>query len=674
MKILNKFIWSKTEPKNKNDIWFDGSVFKRYSQGEWKAFTVPIEAADQITKLIEDFYSELDDSFASHEELTAAANNIISLFRKEIKTEGFGLIKLNFDTNQFLITNPGGEYSPIAVWFLNRFLSLQNCGVGVFYVQDGIPGYTTADLYVNDALYPNIRFSIGEYEYTGVFDGGFLTGFNKVKRTKELISNVTYEELLSLVNDKKLIPGMQYRIIDYQTTTAQENTYSANNQFDIIVVADSDATLNEVAKACIHEGDTYFTEADANLAAWKIWYCLYNDTQRFAWAFGEDDVCAKITSLNEGTDHNLILGMNVKLNTAVGTDFDYYVDILDYPYSLKDGEVWNEYAEKVGTYIIEKPKGVIYYMKDEWGNECPYDFKNIKFKRGILDTGEMVKDNEADMFRYFYTFSYKDEYGNVFDTSIVGNNGEFTNDEGVISGVYNNVINKKLYSDIGIQLQCLNEIIFYAYYDYDSGAFYGYSNNNFDVDCENIILSSGSNNNTFKARCSSNILKEFCSNNTFGINCYDNILESQCKNNTFGNKCSNNELGRASSYNIFKQDCQNNTLGNKCNGNTFDTGCYNNKFQNDCCYNTLGSMCRNNTFGEDYSGDKFYYNTLESDVRDNLFIAHVYSPLTKAQYYHICSGVTGLDVGVNRGRNYKTTVAINSTGEEKYFCEADLVL
>lgn len=27
----------------------------------------------------------------------------------------------------------------------------------------------------------------------------------------------------------------------------------------------------------------------------------------------------------------------------------------------------------------EKGKGVIYYMKDDWGNECPYDFKNIKF-------------------------------------------------------------------------------------------------------------------------------------------------------------------------------------------------------------------------------------------------------------------------------------------------------
>ena len=29
-------------------------------------------------------------------------------------------------------------------------------------------------------------------------------------------------------------------------------------------------------------------------------------------------------------------------------------------------------------------KGVIYYMKDEWNNECPYDFKNIQFARWEL--------------------------------------------------------------------------------------------------------------------------------------------------------------------------------------------------------------------------------------------------------------------------------------------------
>src|SRR5574344_577270 len=29
-------------------------------------------------------------------------------------------------------------------------------------------------------------------------------------------------------------------------------------------------------------------------------------------------------------------------------------------------------------------KGVIYYMKDEWGNECPYDFKNIQYLKNSV--------------------------------------------------------------------------------------------------------------------------------------------------------------------------------------------------------------------------------------------------------------------------------------------------
>ena len=29
-------------------------------------------------------------------------------------------------------------------------------------------------------------------------------------------------------------------------------------------------------------------------------------------------------------------------------------------------------------------RGVIFYMKDEWNNECPYDFKNIQFKRWAI--------------------------------------------------------------------------------------------------------------------------------------------------------------------------------------------------------------------------------------------------------------------------------------------------
>lgn len=100
---------------------------------------------------------------------------------------------------------------------------------------------------------------------------------------KPMIS-VTYAELVALRDNGELVAGMQYRITDYVTTTAQENTRSAGHQFDVIVTADNENTLNEVARACLHEGDTYFSESGANLAAWQIWYSLDNDAERFAWA------------------------------------------------------------------------------------------------------------------------------------------------------------------------------------------------------------------------------------------------------------------------------------------------------------------------------------------------------------------------------------------------------
>ena len=75
---------------------------------------------------------------------------------------------------------------------------------------------------------------------------------------------------------------MQYRITDYQCTTVTSNTKSAGHQFDIIVTADDESTLNEVARAAKHDSDTYFANND--LSVWQIWYCLDNDTTRFEWA------------------------------------------------------------------------------------------------------------------------------------------------------------------------------------------------------------------------------------------------------------------------------------------------------------------------------------------------------------------------------------------------------
>ena len=83
---------------------------------------------------------------------------------------------------------------------------------------------------------------------------------------------ITWESLKILRDNSLLKPGQQYRITDYVTTTAQEDTRSAGHQFDIIVTADSADKLNENARACLHEGDTYF--ANSKLEAWKLKYCL----------------------------------------------------------------------------------------------------------------------------------------------------------------------------------------------------------------------------------------------------------------------------------------------------------------------------------------------------------------------------------------------------------------
>ena len=148
------------------------------------------------------------------------------------------------------------------------------------------------------------------------------------------MTDTTWSALKALRDGGQLTPGMQYRITDYNTIVtgyydlamlgAQGYLHygeSAGHQFDVIVTADSEDTLNENARAALHEGDTYFANSD--LAAWQLKYCLDNDATRFSFA------------------------------NASG-------------------------------------KGVIYWMKDEFDNECGYDFKNWKFLRYALKLADTI--------------------------------------------------------------------------------------------------------------------------------------------------------------------------------------------------------------------------------------------------------------------------------------------
>lgn len=101
-------------------------------------------------------------------------------------------------------------------------------------------------------------------------------------KVQDNTTNVTYEQLLTLIGSSALIPNREYRITDYSTSVAEDALLVAvGHRYDIIVHADTPNTLSERARATHSSDDAYFN--DAHLSAWDIRYSVQNDTARFPW-------------------------------------------------------------------------------------------------------------------------------------------------------------------------------------------------------------------------------------------------------------------------------------------------------------------------------------------------------------------------------------------------------
>lgn len=379
---------------------------------------------------------------------------------------------------------------------------------------------------------------------SGITDNWINDTTEKLENATTSIIEITWSDLKAKKDAGELTPNQFYRIIDYQCTTVESATRSAGNQFDIIVLALTNNTLSEQAWAALHSGDTYFANND--LSAWKLWYCLDNDTTRFAWA--------------DNTSGN--------------------------------------------------GRGVIYRMIDEFNNDVPYDFKNIKFKHPI---------NPNSSSFYYYTFS--DNTGGT-DYSLSISYRCFSNTiKECLSG------NKKI----------LNHIVFNG-----NNCYY----------------------NSFNVGCLNNYFDYDCNNNFFSINCHDNSFGGNCYGNSFGYTCF---------YNSFDRNCSNNSFGNRCSFNSFGSNCCYNSFGNDCSYIKFAnnsSTSGYNYYRHNHFGDGCQYilfkgggvSSTEAQVQNYNFAQGLQG--TSSEY---------LTVDGVRGRTYETKVAKNSAGELKIYCEADLV-
>ena len=356
---------------------------------------------------------------------------------------------------------------------------------------------------------------------------------------KPMIS-VTYAELVTLRDNGELVAGMQYRITDFVTTTAQENTRSAGHQFDVIVTADNANTLNEIARACLYEGDTYFSEAGANLAAWKIWYSLDNNTDRFAWADTEN---------GKGVIYRMIDEWN-----------------NDLPYDFKNIMFVRYELEAPEEYIAE-------------GNDSLWMQQLCNNVRAVFDEGvrSFVWAGIADEDKY-----WEDDMSQILSHTTGENFAFFTfnTDEDTDASLSGGIHDNKMQ----LSQTLPNNVFFGNYCNYNS----------FGNDCNYNSFGNYCNYNSFGNSCYSNSFGNDCNYNSFGNSCYSNSFGNSYNYNSFGNSCYSNSFGN---------DCNSNSFGNSCYSNSFGNSSQSNELKAYYRYITFGEGVQFVTLQNETEGD-----------------------------------------------------------------------
>ena len=315
-----------------------------------------------------------------------------------------------------------------------------------------------------------------------------------------------------------LVPGQQYRITDYvATTNGNMKSQSANHPFDIIVTADDERTLNEHARAIMHDGDLpddivngetrtkYFAGCD--LAAWDVWYCLDNDTSRFAWA-----------------------------DSANG-------------------------------------KGVIYRLVDEWQNDVGFDFKGIVFQKDGGD-GVVYALGNGNVLGFIGEYDASLAGGVSGCVVRCGPVRNFVSKSHVTiaGGCHDNVVNA-VRTVLGVE--CHDNVVLGVRDVYIGPKSSGNSMYGWDIrlgtKCTgNTIARQGERveSVTLGDACADNVIAQHVYSAVLGDGCTGNTVGENCISLRMGNYCANNNIGMGDAS--TKRSVE---LGDECDGNYLGGGC-----------------------------------------------------------------------------------------------------
>ena len=475
--------------------------------------------------------------------------------------------------------------------------------------------------------------------------------FESINRFNEAYGciNVTQQELRTLRDNGQLIPGAQYRIIDYNGDNPLITT--AGHMFDIIMTAIDEYTLSNKASAAQHDGDEYFN--GCNLSQWEILFelgkdmsdklILYKtDINKYATAVDYEDyyeyegefeyegkMYYKFVKREKDGDPNIYILTDTLDFTEVSLS-NPYTPIAELRY--EEGVYVNKnYAI---TDLIVSANSQVYsyisYMKDEFNNECYYDFKNALFKRYYIN--QVYHENLIDLQETYLGIKIQE-------------NAFYEIDEENFINVYTFGYTE----DATLTGQCFNNQI------YPAGKGYSTNNITFGPASYNNTVFWGSTNNSFGDNCRDNIIGTEFYNNTFGNYIHDNSFGNYITHNSFGNNIGSNTFGNDIYFNTFGNYIYENTFGNNIGSNTFGNGVGNNSFGNYIYENTFGNGVTYNTFGND-----FRYNTVENHMVYAILADYIWhAKFLSGLSFDSATNITGIFTSVS----YCQYVGKNSAGQ-----------
>ena len=451
------------------------------------------------------------------------------------------------------------------------------------------------------------------------------------------IVNLTYNELKNLRDNSKLKPSQYYRITDFVTTVANDpEARSAGHPFDIVLLALSANKLAEEGWAMMHDNIYDVTFADG--------------VTKKCWIYQVDNAinivdCESLLGVDGLGDDEITINQEQK--TAVCSTLDTeYIANPNIPYNyfqnskLAAWKIWYCLDNDITKYMwadTTNGKGVIYRMIDEWGNDCPYDFKNVQFKRYWANGINIAKAGETkdiilqgyygtvsttniftegiDKNDYLFCFTFTRlnnilvnyKKGSVIQSDVLD---ESNQTEGLDTDAEDDKLNNP--SCYKLHNRCRNNILKPT----ETGLVVDTKEYMTFVLLNNVFITVKEDDYDVYRPSFDNTLGSSCVNNTFGSNIYGVLFLSRCINNTFGNDCGGNSFGNDCVYNSFGNDCNYNSFGNECQSNSFGNNCNGNSFGNYYFYNSFGNDCNYNSFGNDCGGNSFGNNCVYNSFRN----------------------------------------------------------